>query len=78
MFKNYIRINSLLKSGKTMILVSEVRHVEFTDHLERHVLRCLRRYGNGSCGSKTNEIEAQGLDLHLCIICQRKKKPKSS
>ena len=25
-------------------------------------------------GSKTNEIEAQGLDLHLCIICQRKKK----
>ena len=25
------------------------------------------------CGSKTNEIEAQGLDLHLCIICQRKK-----
>ena len=32
-----------------MILVSEVRHVEFTDHLERHVLRCLRRYGNGLC-----------------------------
>ena len=27
-------------------------------------------------GSKTNEIEAQGLDLHLCIICQRKKKKK--
>ena len=25
------------------------------------------------CGSKTNEIEAQGLNLHLCIICQRKK-----
>ena len=25
-------------------------------------------------GSKTNEIEAQGLDLHLCIIFQRKKK----
>ena len=24
-------------------------------------------------GSKTNETEAQGLDLHLCIICQRKK-----
>ena len=23
--------------------------------------------------SKTNETEAQGLDLHLCIICQRKK-----
>ena len=26
------------------------------------------------CGLKTNEIVAQGLDLHLCIICQRKKK----
>ena len=25
-----------------------------------------------SC-SKTNEPEAQGLDLHLCIICQKKK-----
>ena len=24
-------------------------------------------------GSKTNDPEAQGLDLHLCIICQRKK-----
>ena len=24
-------------------------------------------------GSKTNETEAQSLDLHLCIICQRKK-----
>lgn len=24
-------------------------------------------------GSKTNEPEAQGLDLHLCIICQKKK-----
>jgi len=23
-------------------------------------------------GSKANEPEAQGLDLHLCIICQRK------
>ena len=25
------------------------------------------------CGSKTKEIEAQGLDLHLCIISRRKK-----
>ena len=25
-------------------------------------------------GSKANDPEAQGLDLHLCIICQRKTK----
>jgi len=29
-------------------------------------------------GSKTNETEAQGLDLPLCIICQTKKKQKST
>ena len=83
MFKNYIQINSSLKSGKTMILVSGHFHhfrgpqcwIYRPSRAKCFVV--FKKIMETDCGSKTNEIEAQGLDLHLCIICQRKKKQKS-
>ena len=82
MFKNYIQINSSLKPGKTMILVSGHFHhfrgppcwIYRPSRATCFVVFKKIIFMETDCGSKTNEIEAQGLDLHLCIIFQRKKK----